>query len=72
MKNLLDDPDVLALYKSLQSNKYTDIDDYLTSDPTESIYDYSFNQKKQKMPEPKIFFDGVEVQDFIGDIDYGL
>ena len=33
MKNLLDDPDVMALYKDLQNNKYENIDDYLTSFP---------------------------------------
>lgn len=71
MKNLLSDPDVLELYNSLKNNKFIDVEDYLTSFPEESPSQV-FNWKKSSIPEPKIFFDGIEVQDFIGDNDYGL
>lgn len=73
MKNLLNDPDVMALYKGLQNNKYSDIDDYLTSTP---IFERpSMTQPLQKQDakfEPKLFFDGEAITDFIGDNDYGL
>lgn len=72
MKNLLDDPAVMALYKALQNNKYADIDDYLTSTPIDDIEQEPSESKLIHKPEPKIFFDGQEVSDFIGDNDYGL
>ena len=74
MKNLLDDPDVMALYKDLQNNKYEDIDDYLTSFP-DSDYQDGIPTKlvpEKKLPR-KIFWDGKEITAGIEySDDYGL
>ena len=74
MKNLLDDPDVMALYKSLQNNKYEDINDYLTSFPDS---DYQDGIPTELAPEKKlpgkIFWDGKEITTGIEySDDYGL
>lgn len=72
MKNLLNDPDVMALYKNLQNGTFQDVDDYLTSNPADfANLDFEIDTPKKKQ-ETKIFFDGMEVSDFIGDNDYGL
>ena len=74
MKNLLDDPDVMALYKDLQNNKYEDIDDYLTSFP-DSDYQDGIPTKlvsEKKLPERKVFFEGEEISGYIESDDYGL
>lgn len=77
MKNLLDDPDVMALYKDLQNNKYEDIDDYLTSFPDSDYQDgipaKLASEKKLPPVSGKIFWNGkgitagIEYSD-----DYGL
>ena len=74
MKNLLNDPDVMALYKGLQNNKYEDIDDYLTSIPIFQRSPTSNFTQKQEDTEPKfkLFCNGKEVTDFDNDMDYGL
>lgn len=77
MKNLLDDPDVMALYKDLQNNKYEDIDDYLTSFPDSNYQDgiptKLVSEKKLPPVSGKIFWDGQEItMDFEEDNDYGL
>lgn len=73
MKNLLDDPDVTALYNALQNNTYKDIDDYLTSSYKKPlIYRTVHKPEIESLPNPKIFWDGQEVTDFEGDNDYGL
>lgn len=73
MKNLLNDPDVMALYKSLQNGTFQDVDDYLTSNPVDfANLDFEMYTPEKKKQETKIFFDGMEVSDFIGDNDYGL
>ena len=76
MKNLLDDPDVMALYKSLQTNKFEDIEDYLTSSYEDFkkpiIIEKIHKPEIENLPSPKIFWGGEEVSDFIGDNDYGL
>ena len=74
MKNLLDDPDVMALYKGLQNNKYEDIDDYLTSFLDS---DYQEGIPTELAPEKKlsgkIFWDGKEIISGIEySDDYGL
>ena len=80
MKNLLDDPDVMALYKDLQNNKYENIDDYLTSFPETSTHSdhggipiHMISNRGLPKPDGKIFWDekeitsGIEYSD-----DYGL
>lgn len=59
MKNLLDDPDVYALYLELQSNN-------------SSTNNIKQEQQSKETHYPKIFFDGKEVEEFIGDNDYGF
>ena len=73
MKNLLDDPDVMQLYRSLQNNSYNDIDDFLTSNPVDD-YNKQIAQPtiKPKLPNAKIWVDGVEVNDNLESDDYGL
>lgn len=71
MKNLLDDPDVMALYKALQNNRYENIDDYLTSTPIFQRPDMTHLAQKPE-PEFQLFCDGQKVSDFIEDNDYGL
>ena len=74
MKNLLDDPDVMALYKSLQNNKYEDINDYLTSFPNSDYQDRIPTElaPEKKLPG-KIFWDGKEITSGIEYSDnYGL
>lgn len=77
MKNLLDDPDVMALYKDLQNNKYEDIDDYLTSFPDSDYQDgipaKLVSEKKLPPISGKIFWDGKEITVGIEySDDYGL
>lgn len=74
MKNLLDDPDVMALYKSLQNNKYEDINDYLTSFPDSDYQDgISTESAPEKKLPRKIFWDGKEITSGIEySDDYGL
>lgn len=77
MKNLLDDPDVMALYKDLQNNKYEDIDDYLTSFPDSDYQDgipaKLVSEKKLPPVSGKIFWDGKEITAGIEySDDYGL
>lgn len=77
MKNLLDDPDVMALYKDLQNNKYEDIDDYLTSFPDSNYQDEIpaklISEKKLPPVSGKIFWDGKEITAGIEySDDYGL
>ena len=77
MKNLLDDPDVMALYKDLQNNKYEDIDDYLTSFPDSGYQDgiptKLISEKKLPPVSGKIFWGGKEVTAGIEySDDYGL
>lgn len=75
MKNLLDDPDVMALYKALQNNKYEDIDDYLTSFPETLTHSEhgGIPEIRLKEPDRKIFWDGEEVSfNFEDSGDYGL
>ena len=69
MKNLLNDPDVAQLYQDLQSGKYKDVEDYMSTfykESTTSIY------TPKKQPELKMFWGGEIIQDFEGDNDYGL
>lgn len=80
MKNLLDDPDVMALYKDLQNNKYENIDDYLTSFPETSTHSdhggipiHMISNRGLPKPDRKIFWEGQEItMDFEEDNDYGL
>ena len=77
MKNLLDDPDVMALYKDLQNNKYEDIDDYLTSFPDSDYQDgipaKLVSEKKLPLVSRKIFWDGKAITVGIAySDDYGL
>lgn len=73
MKNLLDDPDVAALYKDLQNKKYENIDDYLTSNPTDDFSGSNYETPTvPKLPEKKVFFGGEEISGFIESDDYGL
>lgn len=69
MKNLLDDPDVLNLYKSLQSKKYQSIEDYLESSYIEDI---PITPVKKDTFTPNIKFRGESIQNFEEDFDYGL
>ena len=69
MKNLLDDPDVLNLYKSLQSKKYQSIEDYLESS---YIEDTPITSVKKDTFTPNIKFGGENIQNFEEDFDYGL
>lgn len=71
MKNLLNDPDVMSLYKALQNNRYKDIDDYLTSIP---IFQRPAMTRLVQKPEPEFQFvcGGQKVSDFIENTDYGL
>lgn len=69
MKNLLDDPDVLNLYKSLQSKKYQSIEDYLESS---YIEDTPITSVKKDTFTPNIKFGGERIQNFEEDFDYGL
>lgn len=69
MKNLLDDPDVLNLYKSLQSKKYQSIEDYLESS---YIEDTPTTPAKKDTFTPNIKFGGETIQNFEEDFDYGL
>lgn len=69
MKNLLDDPDVLNLYKSLQSKKYQSIEDYLESSYVE---DTPIAPVKKDTFTPNIKFGGESIQNFEEDFDYGL
>lgn len=62
MKNFLDDPDVIALYKELQNKKYK----------KPIIIETKHKPEIESLPNPKIFWGGEEVSDFIGDNDYGL
>lgn len=71
MKNLLEDPEVLQLYKALQAKRIESVEDYLTSSPVEDFFEPEIPKIKPQQ-DRKIFFDGVEVQDFEGDNDYGL
>lgn len=69
MKNLLNDPDVAQLYQDLQSGKYKNVEDYMSTfyeESTTSIY------TPKKQPELKMFWGGEIIQDFEGDNDYGL
>ena len=74
MKNLLDDPDVMALYKSLQNNKYEDINDYLTSFPDSDYQDgIPIGLSPEKKLPGKIFWNGKEITSGIEySDDYGL
>ena len=77
MKNLLDDPDVMALYKDLQNNKYENIDDYLTSFPETSTHSdhggIPIGLSPEKKLPGKIFWDGKEITSGIEySDDYGL
>ena len=77
MKNLLDDPDVMALYKDLQNNKYEDMDDYLTSFPDsnyqDGIHAKLISEKKLPPVSGKLFWDGKEITAGIEySDDYGL
>ena len=80
MKNLLDDPDVMALYKGLQNNKYEDIDDYLTSFPETENYSNQggvprnlISEEKLSPLSKKIFWNGEEITSGIEySDDYGL
>lgn len=76
MKNLLDDPDVMALYKDLQNNKYEDINDYLTSFPADyrdKIPTELVTEKKLPPVSGKIFWNGKEITAGIEySDDYGL
>lgn len=73
MKNLLDDPDVMALYKGLQNNKYEDIDDYLTSFPTNYQDEIPTELVTEKKLPRKIFWNGKEITAGIEySDDYGL
>ena len=76
MKNLLDDPDVMALYKDLQNNKYEDINDYLTSFPADyqdEIPTELVTEKKLPLVSGKIFWNGKEITAGIEySDDYGL
>ena len=69
MKNLLNDPDVAQLYQDLQSGKYKDVEDYMSTFYAESTTPI-YTPKKQ--PELKMFWGGEIIQDFEGDNDYGL
>lgn len=69
MKNLLDDPDVLNLYKSLQSKKYQSIEDYLESS---YIEDTPITPTRKDTFIPNIKFEGASIQNFEEDFDYGL
>lgn len=72
MNIFLNDPEVMALYEDLKNNKYSSIDDYLTSFPGNSD-DTEFTPKTRAYtPERKMFWGGQEVADFEGDNDYGL
>lgn len=76
MKNLLDDPEVMKLYRALQNKRYNDIEDYLNSSPIDEIEKESMHFSETNPPTPKfdrkIFWGGEEVSDFVGDNDYGL
>ena len=71
MKNLLDDPDVMQLYKNLQNKKYENIEEYLTSSPIDNFNNDDFKINK-KLPERKVFFEGEEISGYIESDDYGL
>ena len=71
MKNLLDDPDVMQLYKNLQNKKYENIEEYLTSSPIDNFDNNDFKINK-KLPERKVFFEGEEISGYIESDDYGL
>lgn len=71
MKNLLDDPDVMQLYKNLQNKKYENIEEYLTSSPIDNFDNNNFKINK-KLPERKVFFEGEEISGYIESDDYGL
>lgn len=71
MKNLLDDPDVMQLYKNLQNKKYENIEEYLTSSPIDNFDNDDFKINK-KLPERKVFFEGEEISGYIESDDYGL
>ena len=71
MKNLLDDPDVMQLYKNLQNKKYENIEEYLTSSPIDNFNNNDFKINK-KLPERKVFFEGEEISGYIESDDYGL
>lgn len=60
------DPDVEKLYQDLINNKYSDLDDYLTSYYEE---DSRPTYYKPKAPAPRITFGGVEITDFDEDMD---
>ena len=77
MKNLLEDTDVMDLYKDLKNNKYENIDDYLTSfldsDYQDGIPTKLVPKKKLPAPSGKIFWDGKEITVGIEySDDYGL
>ena len=71
MKNLLDDPDVMQLYKNLQNKKYENIEEYLTSSLIDNFDNNDFKINK-KLPERKVFFEGEEISGYIESDDYGL
>lgn len=71
MKNLLDDPDVMQLYKNLQNKKYENIEEYLTFSPIDNFDNNDFKINK-KLPERKVFFEGEEISGYIESDDYGL
>lgn len=74
MMNLLNDPDVMALYQDLLNKKYEDCDEFLNTNPAE-LYNKKGSVElptKPKLPERKIWVDGKEVSDFMESDDYGL
>lgn len=68
------DPDVLELYQALKNKQYKDCEEYLNTNPAELYNKKGFVQSmtKPKLPERKIWVDGLEVSDFIESDDYGL
>lgn len=69
MSNLLNDPDVMELYKALQSKRYENVEDFLASPPIEKVY----NQVKINKPKLKQYWGGEEIVDnYVESDDYGL
>lgn len=68
------DPDVLELYQALQNKQYENCDEFLNTNPAELYNKKGFVQPitKLKLPERKIWVDGLEVSDFIESDDYGF
>lgn len=69
MRNLLNDPDVMELYKALQNKRYENVEDFLTSSPTDQVY----IKPKINKPKLKSYLGGEEIiEDYIESDDYGL